>query len=327
MKLESGNLPPPLRARAEDGRGPAEEGAGGQFAGLLGDLRESDTPLSTVGADPATTEPVAAPVAAELAGPLSLAVVPDENKTLSLPTELTTRALRSAPAERQLGAVNSAVQVPRPVDAAATLAGEVAVDVSVDAAPRLPIGTPEPGLPLVAETAAAVARIAPELKAEVADLAMAPLAAIDDGGALEARSGSKPVPMTPVPLAELGAQAQALIRQLGPERSEARLQLHPAELGQLNLELRQDGSRLEISVTVDNEQTRRLVQEQLGQWREGLAASGMQLDKLDVGVQQQAPRQQTDAAAAEASELAAEDVKNPSKPLRIRVDGALDYYV
>lgn len=130
----------------------------------------------------------------------------------------------------------------------------------------------------------------------------------------------------PVPLEQLGHHALATIRQLGEQQSEARLQLHPAELGSLDLELRQDGQRLELQVTVDNENTRRLIQDQMASWRERLAESGMRLASLDVEVRDHSQRQESGADSGRATEVADEAVNNPAvKPIRVS-NGALDFY-
>ena len=132
----------------------------------------------------------------------------------------------------------------------------------------------------------------------------------------------------PVPAGQLAQHAAAVIRQMGGGRSEARIELHPAELGHLDLELRQDGQKLELSVTVDNEQTRRLVQDQLAQWRERLADSGMDLKSLDVEVrdQQASGRQDSDGDAERATDSEEQGANNPTSVRVQHGDRALDLY-
>ncbi len=121
-------------------------------------------------------------------------------------------------------------------------------------------------------------------------------------------------PTQPVPASELTQHAVAIIRELGAGRSHARIELHPAELGHLDLELRQDGQKLEINVAVDNEQSRRLVQDQFAQWRERLAESGIALQGLNVALREREaePRQDSGGGNEHATPSAESDVNNPT---------------
>lgn len=135
-------------------------------------------------------------------------------------------------------------------------------------------------------------------------------------------------PSAPVPASALTEHAVAIIRELGQGRSQARIELHPAELGHLDLELKQDGQKLDISVAVDNEQSRRLVQDQLAQWRERLAESGIALQGLNVALRErdEPPRQDSGAGNERATSADEADVKNPSARVYQDPSRSLDLY-
>lgn len=133
--------------------------------------------------------------------------------------------------------------------------------------------------------------------------------------------------LPPQALPELAQQAVALIRQHGHDKAEARLSLHPAELGQMDLKLEQNGQRLDLSVTVDNEPARRAMQDHIHQLRERLSDAGMQLGSLDIDLRDQSGRRQdNDAPIVAHSSSEAEAVKKPAeRPLHIS-QSALDLY-
>ena len=129
-----------------------------------------------------------------------------------------------------------------------------------------------------------------------------------------------------VAVQELANQTLAIIRQRGADQAEARLALHPAELGQLDLSIEQDGQRLEISVLVDNEQAKAAVSEQLNQLRERLAESGLKLASLDINLRDQGDRQNNDSNE-EADSHATEEHVNISTPGAGKSsESALDLY-
>jgi hypothetical protein len=62
-----------------------------------------------------------------------------------------------------------------------------------------------------------------------------------------------------------------------------RLKLRPAELGQVEVELRRDAAgRLDARLTVSHEETSRVLGDELGQLREALERAGLQVGRLDV---------------------------------------------
>ena len=105
-----------------------------------------------------------------------------------------------------------------------------------------------------------------------------------------------------------------------------RISLHPAELGALDLQMDQDGKRLELNITVDNEAARRAVGEQIMQLRERLGEAGMQLARLDVSVRDQGQRQNADTPTPGAHSEPDESVNiSPQRLIALPTDG-LDLY-
>ncbi|MGJ8669712.1 MAG: flagellar hook-length control protein FliK [Oceanococcus sp.] len=129
-----------------------------------------------------------------------------------------------------------------------------------------------------------------------------------------------------VAVQDLAAHALAVIRQRGHEQGDARLALHPAELGNLEMTIEQDGKRLDMSVVVDNEQARAAVSEQLNQLRERLAESGLKLASLDISLRDSGERQNNDKQEAASSHATQESVNNPSERVVTLSENALDLY-
>lgn len=133
-------------------------------------------------------------------------------------------------------------------------------------------------------------------------------------------------PRPPVPVQQVPLEVMAMIRNLGDQRADARLALHPAELGHIDVDMQQQGQRIEISVVVDNEQSRRLLNDQFAGWRERLGESGFELGRLDVSVRDQSARRENDAQPS-GTEIPAESAVNNSAPqTRLLSTSALDIY-
>ncbi len=133
-------------------------------------------------------------------------------------------------------------------------------------------------------------------------------------------------PTQAVPVADLAQHTVATIRHQGADQAEVRMSLHPAELGALDLQIEQDGKRLELSITVDSDAARRAVNEHMASLRERLGDSGMQLARLDVSVRDQGERQNADTPAPATDSGHDEGVKNsPQVAIALPADG-LDLY-
>lgn len=129
-----------------------------------------------------------------------------------------------------------------------------------------------------------------------------------------------------VPVQDLAQHAVATIRHQGADQAEVRISLHPAELGALDLQMDQDGKRLELNITVDNEAARRAVGEQIMQLRERLGEAGMQLARLDVSVRDQAQRQNTDTPSGATQTGHDGDVKISTTQHLVGPTDGLDLY-
>jgi flagellar hook-length control protein FliK len=138
-------------------------------------------------------------------------------------------------------------------------------------------------------------------------------------------------PAGPVPIPQLPEQLVAMIRQHAGGRGEARIQLHPSELGALDLQMKQDGQRIELSIVVDSEQSRRLLAEQLGNWRERMSDAGFSLAQMDVSVRDQnaghaANSQNYDGHSEHATGEAEEGVNNLANSVLVNSERAFDFY-
>lgn len=136
-----------------------------------------------------------------------------------------------------------------------------------------------------------------------------------------------PTPHVPqVPVDDLAQHTMATIRHHGHEQAEVRISLHPAELGALDLQIEQDGKRLELNITVDNESARRAVGEQMMSLRERLGDAGLQLARLDVSVRDQSQRQNPDTPSGSMSGVPEGDVKNTTQVRIATPTNGLDLY-
>jgi flagellar hook-length control protein FliK len=64
---------------------------------------------------------------------------------------------------------------------------------------------------------------------------------------------------------------------------EARLQLHPAELGRLQVTVSTDGDQARVSFVADTQAARDAIEQSMPRLREMLEQNGMQLAQSDVG--------------------------------------------
>ncbi len=91
-------------------------------------------------------------------------------------------------------------------------------------------------------------------------------------------SSSRPVPVTD----QLVTQVRPLLS--GPDGShEIDMELHPAELGRVQLKVTLEDGVVSIRIQADDPGSRRLLAQQLGQLREALEGAGVRAGSLDVG--------------------------------------------
>ncbi|MDR3417524.1 MAG: flagellar hook-length control protein FliK, partial [Nevskia sp.] len=89
--------------------------------------------------------------------------------------------------------------------------------------------------------------------------------------------------------------------QLGQGVQEARLELHPRELGSIQVHVRVDGSGADVQFAAAHPQARQALSASLPQLRQMLAGDGLQLGQAQVGAQSQPFRQPRAAAASGAT--------------------------
>lgn len=261
-----------------------------------------------------------------LADPVSLALMPvtadvevpdhtarnaaprgEQPATLAIPAQATQGRVLDLPVDTAPAMV-AADTPPVDVDVAALLSdGQVVADDTGEGEGLLKsVSMPAPGANLNAP----------------AVLGATPATAINGSAGVVAQAQSA----QSVPVADLAAHTVATIRHQGADQAELRMSLHPAELGALDLQIEQDGKRLELSITVDSDAARRAVNEQMASLRERLGDAGMQLARLDVSVRDQGQRQNADTPAPSANSDHGEGVKNsPQIAIALPADG-LDLY-
>jgi flagellar hook-length control protein FliK len=126
---------------------------------------------------------------------------------------------------------------------------------------------------------------------------------------------------------ELSARMKTLLRD---GVREARLQLHPAELGRLQVTVSTDGDQARVSFVADTQAARDAIEQSMPRLREMLEQNGMQLAQSDVGQRDlQSGREGSDA---ESSQQAGEEVATgESEPVGIlaaqTVTSRIDTYI
>ena len=150
---------------------------------------------------------------------------------------------------------------------------------ATDAAPRPPHDDPAPG-----------SDDAPTPSAP------APLAAAAPRTAVAAAAAALPTPTLSPPVGDAAwgaALAQHMLRMNASGHHEARLNLHPAELGPLQVTLSISDQHAQALFTTAHDSVRRALEAALPQLRATLAAQGIALGEASVGTQSQPGRDQT----------------------------------
>ncbi len=170
-----------------------------------------------------------------------------------------------------------------------------------------------------------------------------PLAAIKDKGgpAIGDISVPTPAPMPPsaaapaLPLHIASAPgtpafAQELGQHIawlgGQEIKQARIRLHPEDLGQLDLKVSvQHDNKVDVSFVVQHPHTVHMLQQTLGQLDAMLAQQGLSLGQADVGHQQSSgsgsPRHAGNSGSSSIT-----DAGEPTAPLAVNAVGLLDMF-
>lgn len=151
---------------------------------------------------------------------------------------------------------------------------------------------PEPAIPLAPPAAAVMAAGAhsaspPSFAHTLGEVASSSAAAT-------APSGSQSLPANQAEWPDL--LADHVRWQIGHQVQEARLELHPRDLGSVQVQLRMSGSGVEVQFAAAHPQAREALAATLPQLRAMLADGGMQLAQAQVGSQSQAFQQQARTA-------------------------------
>lgn len=208
-----------------------------------------------------------------------------------------------------------------PAPAPAAPEAEAAAQSSPAAQPAETASVQVSAAPTPAENAAA-AKEAAEQKAEAraqsaaaeSDSASANTAAVTTSAASDAKSQSAAAPLQQSAQANASAavntaQRVDMVQQLVAQMSGAieagkstmKIQLHPAELGAIELHLISSASGVSVSMVADQLSTGKMLENQLSQLRQSLADAGIQLTGLDVSHQNLTNQQQNSAAQQNAA--------------------------
>ncbi len=178
-------------------------------------------------------------------------------------------------------------------DAASAAPAPVALAAAGAADKPLPhAAAPEPltpTTPLVPPAAAAMA--AGVHSASTPSFAHSLGQAAVSGAAATAPSGSQSLPANQAEWPDL--LADHVRWQIGHQVQEARLELHPRDLGSVQVQLRMSSSGVEVQFAAAHPQAREALAATLPQLRAMLADGGMQLAQAQVGSQSQTFQQQT----------------------------------
>ncbi|GAB3320748.1 flagellar hook-length control protein FliK [Haliea atlantica] len=111
---------------------------------------------------------------------------------------------------------------------------------------------------------------------------------------------------------------------------EATLQLHPAELGRLQVTINAEGDQARVVFTADNPLAKDAIEASLPRLRDLLAQDGLQLVQAEVGHQGQSSGRDPDTAPALATnipfESSTEQAAEPMGETRVAATRLLDYY-
>lgn len=111
---------------------------------------------------------------------------------------------------------------------------------------------------------------------------------------------------------------------------EATLQLHPAELGRLQVTINAEGDQARVVFTADNPLAKDAIEASLPRLRDLLAQDGLQLVQAEVGHQGQSSGRDPDTAPALAAnipfESSTEQAAEPMGETRVAATRLLDYY-
>ncbi len=199
--------------------------------------------------------------------------------------------------------------VPSSLDGLHAVKGLTSLRESLDGAPRTET-TPAPARaesrPMPASldevTAAVIDEAAPETGAvkpwEIAEPVRA-AAGTPVSGPSVVRSETQAVKAEPLPVKEAITQTFVQAQKTPDRPSELRLQLTPEHLGRMEVRVQAHQGAVSAVIRVEHAGVRDLVENQLAALRTTLADQGIKIDRLEVSVNNQGPRDQQAAAGFE----------------------------
>ncbi|MNX36216.1 Flagellar hook-length control protein FliK [compost metagenome] len=255
-------------------------------------------------ADPALTavvakalEPQAKPVTAAKA---DAAAKPAEEAEAAEPAEPEVTEVAKAPVSVKPIARQS---VPSSLDGLRAEKGLMSLRESLDGAPR----TETAPAPAKNESRPMPAHL-DEVKATVVDEAAPqastvkpweitePVRVVTDGTAIKSDSTLK---AEPVPVKEAITRTFVQVHKTPDRPAELRLQLNPEHLGRMEVRVHAHEGAVSAVIRVEHAGVRDMVENQLAALRTSLAEQGIKVDRLEVSVNQQGPRDQQAAAGFE----------------------------
>ena len=120
-----------------------------------------------------------------------------------------------------------------------------------------------------------------------------------------------------------GQIAQRVLQSAAQNLSQLRIQLHPLELGQLDIHFKLNAEQLELTFTAQHGATRELIESYLPNLRQLLSDSGIQLGDVDVKHGSDGLRQQADRGSADGQRGGKTDRTGPPEEDRPNPEDAL----
>lgn len=290
-------------------------------AALTQQMQPAAAPRNTAGEQTtAASDAAAAAVPAAATGGEVVALPSAVGVTADLATELSSGVPGDTPDAAAVDADGELLAVPTPgtgEQAMADAADEAeALDAAATKRPAAPGSEARATRPTVpSATPATPAQPGPPGAAAVPATPATPPPPVDtvtpDGRQLAGVGGPAPAPVTaapvdgpatvaapPAPAPDPHVQIARIVRplRLGDDGAyELALDLTPAELGRVRIDVELRGSTINLHLRADNPATRELLQASLEQLRTELEAAGLQSGSLDVGARGSSDRPSSDA--------------------------------
>jgi len=154
-----------------------------------------------------------------------------------------------------------------------------------------------------------------------------------EGAAAQRTTGIEPARTAEAHQAAFLPQVEESISSMIKSRQTAmQIQLHPEDLGRIQIRLVQDDQGLRVAMRAEQQDTSRLLEQHLHTLQKSLADAGIQLSGFDIGSRSQQNFGQTpDSSQMHSSRLpeihTARIAQEPERPASYSVDSAVDYRI